>query len=271
MKNTVFVRLSYLFFGVSSKHLLQHMEHKSTALRGMLKKQKLVCHWSTLDFADFWRIGIWWIFVSFRKPPTLAGPEIFSFLLESWRKIPCRSKDHWINSLLEKNIVLVGIYDQHFQGIIALMVFDFQGIYWFLFIHTVRPTLSRHMQGSKMVETYHLKLDRARQPTSPPKKIKKTVAPFSNKSQMADFCLDHEQLTAQVHWMGNVIVSTVSLKSSFSCFKGGTWGQNQPSIAWVPCGSFLGWRCQKRWGLFDSKISKSSNIYGIHTIYDQEI
>ena len=32
-----------------------------------------------------------------------------------------------MNSLLEKTIVLVGIYNQQFQGTIFLMVFDFQG------------------------------------------------------------------------------------------------------------------------------------------------
>ena len=42
--------------------------------------------------------------------------------------IPWGSKDHKINSLLEKTIILVGIYNQQFQGTIFLMVFDFQGI-----------------------------------------------------------------------------------------------------------------------------------------------
>ena len=32
-----------------------------------------------------------------------------------------------MHSLLEKTIVLVGIYNQQFQGTIFLMVFDFQG------------------------------------------------------------------------------------------------------------------------------------------------
>ena len=32
---------------------------------------------------------------------------------------------------MEKLIILVGIYNQQFQGTIFLMVFDFQGIYWF--------------------------------------------------------------------------------------------------------------------------------------------
>ena len=33
-----------------------------------------------------------------------------------------------LNSLLEKTIILVGIYNQQFQDYLVLMVFDFQGI-----------------------------------------------------------------------------------------------------------------------------------------------
>ena len=34
-----------------------------------------------------------------------------------------------LNGLSEKTIILVGIYNQQFQGTIILMVFDFQGIH----------------------------------------------------------------------------------------------------------------------------------------------
>ena len=40
---------------------------------------------------------------------------------------PWGSKDHQKNSLLEKTIILVGIYNKQFQGTIFLMVVDFQG------------------------------------------------------------------------------------------------------------------------------------------------
>ena len=42
--------------------------------------------------------------------------------------IPCKSKDYFLNGFSVKTIVLVGIYNQHFQGTIILMVFDFLGI-----------------------------------------------------------------------------------------------------------------------------------------------
>ena len=47
--------------------------------------------------------------------------------------IPCKSKGYFLNGFSVKTIVLVGIYNQQFQGTIILMVFDFQGIdmvYW---------------------------------------------------------------------------------------------------------------------------------------------
>ena len=77
------------------------------------------------------------------KPPTHPGPgldegpEIFLIFARILKKDTLgiqRPLNKY--SLLEKPIVLLGIYNQHFQGIIGLMVFDFQGIYWFLFIHT---------------------------------------------------------------------------------------------------------------------------------------
>ena len=34
----------------------------------------------------------------------------------------------------EKTIILVGIYNQQFQGTIVLMVFDLQGLFWSIFI-----------------------------------------------------------------------------------------------------------------------------------------
>ena len=37
-----------------------------------------------------------------------------------------------MNGLLEKNIILVRIYNQQFQATISLMVFDFQGIYIYI-------------------------------------------------------------------------------------------------------------------------------------------
>ena len=40
---------------------------------------------------------------------------------------PCKSKDYFLNVFSVKTIVLVGIYNQQFQGTIILMVFDFQG------------------------------------------------------------------------------------------------------------------------------------------------
>ena len=40
---------------------------------------------------------------------------------------PCKSKDYFLNGFSVKTIVLVGIYNQQFQGTIILMVFDFQG------------------------------------------------------------------------------------------------------------------------------------------------
>ena len=42
---------------------------------------------------------------------------------------PCKSKDYFLNGFSVKTIVLVGIYNQQFQGTIILMVFDFQGQY----------------------------------------------------------------------------------------------------------------------------------------------
>ena len=40
---------------------------------------------------------------------------------------PCKSKDYFFNGFSVKTIILVGIYNQQFQGTIILMVFDFQG------------------------------------------------------------------------------------------------------------------------------------------------
>ncbi len=54
------------------------------------------------------RVNIFWIFVC-------------------W--VPWKSKDYWLNGFSEKTIVLVGIYNQQFQGTIILMVFDLQGVY----------------------------------------------------------------------------------------------------------------------------------------------
>ena len=42
---------------------------------------------------------------------------------------PCKSKDYFLNGFSVKTIVLVGIYNQQFQGTIILMVFDFQGFH----------------------------------------------------------------------------------------------------------------------------------------------
>ena len=42
--------------------------------------------------------------------------------------MPCKSKDYFLNGFSVKTIVLVGIYNQQFQGTIILMVFDFQGM-----------------------------------------------------------------------------------------------------------------------------------------------
>ena len=42
---------------------------------------------------------------------------------------PCKSKDYFLNGFSVKTIVLVGIYNQQFQGTIILMVFDFQGFF----------------------------------------------------------------------------------------------------------------------------------------------
>ena len=42
---------------------------------------------------------------------------------------PCKSKDYFLNVFSVKTIILVGIYNQQFQGTIILMVFDLQGIY----------------------------------------------------------------------------------------------------------------------------------------------
>ncbi len=36
----------------------------------------------------------------------------------------------------KKNIILVGIYNQQFQGTIILMAFDFQGLYIYIYICT---------------------------------------------------------------------------------------------------------------------------------------
>ena len=54
--------------------------------------------------------------------------ELWHLDISCSKYIPWGSKDHEINSLLEKTIILVGIYNQQFQGTIFLMVFDFQGI-----------------------------------------------------------------------------------------------------------------------------------------------
>ena len=50
-----------------------------------------------------------------------------------------------MNSLLEKTIVLVGIYNQQFQGTIFLMVFDFQGLCFAFFIFRIQ----KHSSSSK--------------------------------------------------------------------------------------------------------------------------
>ncbi len=42
---------------------------------------------------------------------------------------PCKSKGYFLNGFSVKTIVLVGIYNQQFQGTIILMVFDFQGLW----------------------------------------------------------------------------------------------------------------------------------------------
>ena len=51
------------------------------------------------------------------------NPQCFNAILCN----PWGSKDHSIKGLLEKTIILVGIYNQQFQWTIFLMVFDFQG------------------------------------------------------------------------------------------------------------------------------------------------
>ena len=50
------------------------------------------------------------------------NPEIHKGLIRPWK-----SKDYLLNGFSEKTIILVGIYNQQFQGTIILMVFDLQG------------------------------------------------------------------------------------------------------------------------------------------------
>ena len=42
--------------------------------------------------------------------------------------LPWKSKEYYLNGFSAKAIVLVGIYNQQFQGTVILMVFDFQGL-----------------------------------------------------------------------------------------------------------------------------------------------
>ena len=45
--------------------------------------------------------------------------------------------DYFLNGFSVKTIVLVGIYNQQFKGTILFMVFDFQGVYIYMHIHTI--------------------------------------------------------------------------------------------------------------------------------------
>ena len=66
--------------------------------------------------------------------PGFLSPGIRSGL-EKWclhqnrihQRTPWKSKDYLLNGFSEKTIILVGIYNQQFQGTIILMVFDLQG------------------------------------------------------------------------------------------------------------------------------------------------